>query len=480
MTGKRGSSGPRNLPAWGQSVTTDAKTPAREGSLDAPFRRPILWQEDSYYDLHKVEEEMERVFDICHGCRRCFNLCDSFPKLFDLVDEAPTCELDSVDKAEYAKVADACTLCDMCFLTKCPYVPPHEFDLDFPHLILRYRAAKLKAANGVKTPHERVREQLAQTDRNGQLARPVAGIANMVTDKPGSPLRQLLEAVSGIDAEVELPKYHANTASNLLAQPVPADPSGPAAGQRKAVLYATCFVDYNTPDTAVAAAHVLAKQGVEARLIYPECCGMPQLEAGEIADVAGRAARIAEHFAPWIADGYEVIALTASCGLMMKFEWPLILPDNPAVAALAAATRDISEYVVDLAKTHGLADGLSAVPGGITVHHACHARAQNMGQKSAEMLKLIPGTKVDVVERCSGHGGTFGVMSETWPLAVKVGVPAARQVAAKKNDTLCSDCPLACKHLGQLLTVETVAKGNPQTPTQSHPIEVLAKAYGLM
>jgi len=458
------------------SDTPDTPAPAaaaREGSLDAPFRHPIAWQDEAYYDLAAVEKEMERVFDICHGCRRCFNLCDSFPRLFDMIDDGPTGELDAVPKAEYAKVADACTLCDMCFLTKCPYVPPHPFDLDFPHLILRYRAAKRRAGE-----REFVRDQLGQTDRNGKLAGPVAPIANWATARKNTPLRKLLEAVAGIDADVELPQYHVVTASGRVKKAgLAADPAGPAYGQRKVALYATCFVDYNKPDTAVAAAKVLAKQGVETRLVYPECCGMPQLEAGDLADVAGRAERIANHFAPLIDDGYEVVALTASCGLMMKFEWPLLLPDNAAVKRLAAATRDISEYVVGLSRTFGLAPGLSPVEGGVTVHHACHARAQNMGAKSAEMLRLIPDTKVELVERCSGHGGTFGVMKETAPLARKVGKPAARQVAQKGSETLCSDCPLACKHIGQLLTVELPA-GSAQ-PAQAHPIEIMARAYAL-
>ncbi len=453
-------------------MTDKPKTDAREGSLDAPFRHPIAWQDEAYYDLAAVEAEMERVFDICHGCRRCFNLCESFPRLFDMVDESPTGELDSVPKADYAKVAEACTLCDMCFLTKCPYVPPHPFDLDFPHLILRYRAAKRRAGE-----KDFVREQLGETDRNGKLAKPVAGLANWATARENTPLRKLLEAVAGIDAEVELPLYHSKTATDRLRAPIPPFPTGPAMG-RKVVLYATCFVDYNKPDTAVAAARVLALQGVKAKLVYPECCGMPQLEAGDLKDVAGRAERVAAAFAPYIDEGYEVVALTASCGLMMKFEWPLLLPESEPVKRLAAATRDVSEYVVELSKTYGLAPGLSAIPGGVTVHHACHARAQNMGAKSAEMLRLIPDTTVEVVERCSGHGGTFGVMKETFPLAKKVGKAAARQVAAKGSETLCSDCPLACKHLGQLLVAE-LPDGKGQ-PVQAHPIEILARAYGAL
>jgi glycerol-3-phosphate dehydrogenase subunit C len=454
-------------------VADNPQEAAREGGLDAPFRHPIAWRDDAYYDLAAVEAEMERMFDVCHTCRRCFNLCDSFPRLFDMIDESPTGELDSVDKAQYAKVDEACTLCDMCFMTKCPYVPPHPLDVDIPHIILRYRAAKRKANGG-----EFVREQLGETDRNGKLAKPVAGIANWATARKNTPLRKLLEAIAQIDAEVELPKYHSKTARDLVSRPIPPDPAGPAFGQRKAAIYATCFVEYNTPDTAVAAAKVLAKQGVEAELVYPECCGMPQLEAGDLVHVAHPAERVAKAFAPWIDKGYDVVALTASCGLMMKFEWPLMLPENEAVQRLSRAVRDVSEYVVDIARTTGLAPGLQPIPGGVAVHHACHARAQNMGAKSAEMLRMIPDTKVDLIERCSGHGGTFGVMKDTHPLAMKVGKPTARQVAQKGDETLCSDCPLACKHLGQLLSVEAGSEAG--VPAQAHPIEVLARAYGVM
>jgi glycerol-3-phosphate dehydrogenase subunit C len=446
------------------------KSAAREGSLDAPFRHPLNWRDDSFYDLAAIEHEMERVFDICHGCRRCFNLCESFPKLFDMVDESPTGELDSVPKTDYAKVADACTLCDMCFLTKCPYVPPHSFDVDFPHLILRHRAAKRRVQGGDFVP-----EQLGKTDRNGKLAKPVAGLANWASATSNKSVRGIMESMLGVDAAAELPKYHSKTATDRLRTPPAPDPNGPAFGRRKVALYATCFVDYNAPDTATAAAAVLARQGVEVRLVYPECCGMPQLEAGDIADVAARAERVAAAFGPLIDQGYDVVALTASCGLMMKFEWPLILPQSEPIKTLAASTRDISQYVVELSKAYGLAPGLKPVEGGVTVHHACHARAQNMGAKSAEMLRLIPDTRIEVVERCSGHGGTFGVMKETRPMAMKVGKPAAKQVAQKKTDAVCSDCPLACKHLGQLLIAELPAGAG--QPVQAHPIEILARAY---
>src|SRR5438477_514232 len=269
----------------------------REGSLEAPTRFPLDWQNPWFWDEGALEKEMERIFEICHGCRRCFNLCDSFPRLFDLIDNGPTGELDGVPKEKYAEVEEACTLCDMCFMTKCPYVPPHAWAVDFPHLMLRHRA-------------------------------------------------------------------------------------------------------------------VLARNGVETEVVHPACCGMPKLELGDLEAVAAAARKVSEALLPWVDKGYDVVALTPSCALMLKFEWPLILPKDPAIERLAQATFDLSEYVVDIAKKEGLTPGLEPIEGGVSLHLACHARAQNMGAKAAEMLRLAPKTRVAVIERCSGHGGIWGTRTE--------------------------------------------------------------------
>jgi len=446
----------------------------KEGSTEAPTRHPLDWQNPDFYDLDKLDEELRRVFDICHGCRRCFNLCDSFPRLFDLIDESSSGELDEVKSEDFGPVVEACTLCDMCFMTKCPYVPPHEFNLDFPHLMLRYRAAEAKR-NGFPF----TQAQLARTDRNGKLAAPVAGLANWGSAKSNKLTRPALEAVAGIDRRAELPKFYGKTftmrakAQDASGEAMPKD--APAKG-RKAAIFATCFVNYNNPHVGEAARKVLAHNGVETEVAYPGCCGMPFLEQGDIAKVAEQARKVAKDMGVWIDKGYDIIALTASCGLMFKLEWPLILPDDPDVKKLAAATRDIDEYVVDIAKTEGLAPGLKPVEGGVSAHLACHARAQNMGPKSVEMLKLIPEIKVDVVERCSGHGGTFGVMKETFETAMKVGKTAARNVNKTGNKYVTSDCPLAAKHL-----VHEISEMDDATPPSAqHPIEIMARAWGLL
>jgi len=437
-----------------------------------PFRHVLEWQNPDFYDQAKIDAEAHRVFDICHGCRRCFNLCDSFPRLFDMIDESATGELDAVPVARYAEVVEACTLCDMCFMTKCPYVPPHEFNLDFPHLMLRYRAAELRRGEVPATVR-----QLTWTDRNGKLGTLMAPLANWATARGNGLTRPVMEAVTGIDRAAELPKYESRSfVIQAAGEPLEVNREAPAFG-RKVVLYVTCFVNYNEAGIGRAARAILAKNGVEAEVVHPGCCGMPKFEHGDIATTAGQAEKIAAEMKGWIDRGYRVVALVPSCALMLKFEWPLILPDNEDVALLSRNTSDISEYIVDIAKTEGLAPGLGSLPGGVSLHIACHARAQNMGQKAAEMLRLVPEADIAVIERCSGHGGSWGVMKENFDTAIKWGKPVVRQAAKQDKAFVASECPLATTHIGQGLEI-LASTGT--LPVQAHPVELFARAYGLL
>jgi len=440
----------------------------REGSLEPPVRHPLAWQDADFYDMAKIEAEMHRVFDICHGCRRCFNLCDSFPRLFDLVDASPD-EVAGVKTEDYKQVVDACTLCDLCFMTKCPYVPPHEWAVDFPHLMLRYRAAELKAGKA-----DKIVGQLTETDRNGKAAALAAPIANFANENGLA--RAALEQVAGIDREAKLPKFNGRTLVLRAMEEKPeVNTKAPAYG-RKAVLYATCFVNYNNPEIGMAARAVLAQNGVETEVVYPRCCGMPQFERGDIARVAEHAETVSTALLPYVEQGYDIIALVPSCALMLKFEWPLILPNDAKVKTLSSATFDVSEYVVDIARREGLAPGLVALPGGMAVHIACHARAQNMGQKAAEMLKLIPNADLAVIERCSGHGGSWGVMKGNFATALKVGRPVAKQALASGKMFVASECPLAGDHIIQ--GMERL-DGAAAPEHAWHPIQLFARAYGL-
>jgi glycerol-3-phosphate dehydrogenase subunit C len=443
----------------------------REGSLEAPTRHPIAWQDDSFYDPEEIDKELRRVFDICHGCRRCFNLCDSFPRLFDLVDASPTQELDGVDSKDLKPVVDACTLCDMCYMTKCPYVPPHSFNVDFPHLMLRYRAMEEKQG---KVPF--VDRQLAQTDRNGKLATIAAPLANWATERDNKIVGPIVRKMADFHPHAELPKYTSKSLVVRAKSAPPVNRDAPAFG-RKAVLYATCFGNYNNPEVGTDLMAVLACNGVETATVQPRCCGMPMLEQGRLADVAANAKVVAAELGPWIDKGYDVIALVPSCALMLKLEWRLILPGDAAIEKLAAATFDISEYIVGIAKKEGLQPGMSPIAGTLSVHMACHARAQNMGQKAAEMLRLIPDADVKVIERCSGHGGSWGFKTEFFDVAMKVGRPVARQAAQSGPGFVMSECPLAGVHIAQGMEKQT--PDTPKPELVSHPVQLLARAYGL-
>ena len=439
-----------------------------EGSLEAPTRHTIPWQEAEFTDPEKIDAELRRVFDVCHGCRRCFNLCDSFPRLFDLIDESKSGELDTVASKDFKPAIDACTLCDMCFMTKCPYVPPHEFNIDFPHLMLRYRAMEFGEGK-VSFAHR----QMTKTDRNGKLATPVAGLANWVIKRGNGLTRPLMEATTGIHEDAHLPPFTNKPFQKRTASLVQGK------NARKVVLYATCFVNHNNPQIGEAAQAILAKNGVETKVVYPSCCGMPQLEQGDIAQVAKNAERVSSELVNWIDKGFDVVALVPSCALMLKFEWPLILPNDKNVRRLSETTYDVAEYVVDIAKKEGLVEGLSKLDGSVSLHLACHARAQNMGQKAAEMLRLIPDVKVDVVDRCSGHGGSWGIMNANFETAIKIGRPAARKALETNAKYIVSECPLAREHIIQ--GIEKI--GDPSkvsiTEVAQHPIQILAQAYGI-
>ena len=444
-------------------------TDNKEGSLSAPTRDIVDWKNPEYLNEEALDAEMRRQFEVCHSCRRCFNLCESFPTLFDLIDESKNEDLESVDSKEFSKVVDKCTLCDMCFMTKCPYVPPHEFNIDFPHLMLRYRTLQKTKGQLNKIPQE-----LAKIDRNAKIAGIAPTIANWGSDKKNLITRKPLQTLTGIDQNAELPKFEKKTyiqKSKDITKDINKD--APAFG-RKVAIYSTCYVNYNNTSVGIAAEKVLLHNGVEVKPVYPGCCGMPYLEQAQHEKVVKQSELVSNELCKLIDDGYDIVTLTASCGLMLKFEWPLLNPENEKIKKLSKHTYDIDQYISDISKKEGLTKGLSQVDGGITVHNSCHARAQNMGNKALEMLKNIPETKVDVVERCAGHGGTFGVMKDTRKAAIKYGRTTARQIKNKKTNYVVSECPLASKHLDGLLNENTE-----EEIISMHPIEVLSKSYNL-
>ncbi len=439
---------------------------SREGNLEAPTRHPLDWKNPDFYDHAKTEAEMERIFDICHGCRRCFNLCNAFPMLFDAVDESASGELHSVPKTVLWDVVDQCYLCDMCYMTKCPYTPPHPFNLDFPHTMLRAKAVQFKEGK----PNFRDK-LLTSTDALGKLASipVVVQMVNAVNNN--SAARALMDKTLGIHRDRILPTY---TSATFRKHATPGDDFPVRDGQRtpgKVVIYSTCYINYNEPGIGHDLVKVLAHNEIPARLLEKEaCCGMPKLELGDLESVAA----LKEKNIPLLAEvaraGYAIMTPIPSCTLMYKQELPLMYPEDADVAAVAQAMFDPFEY---LSLRH--ADGLLKTDfvqslGRVSYHVPCHLRVQNIGLKTKELLQMVPNTTVNTVERCAGHDGTWGVKTEHFEMSMKIGRPVFNRMKEDDPDYVSSDCPIASRHILQ---------GMKEDHDKEHPISLLRIAYGL-
>ncbi len=345
-------------------------------------------------------------------------------------------------------------------------MPPHEFNLDFPHLMLRYRA--------IENRHDPVwRQANHQTDRNGKIASKVSGLTNWAGKCGNAVTRPVMESVVGVHRDAKLPEFTSIPFAEREDTPT-VNKDAPAYG-RKAVIYATCFANYNNPHIGESARAILAKNGVETEVVYPRCCGMPQLEQGDIGAVAESAQKTAADLLPWIEKRLRRNRLGAILCIDVEIRMAIDRSRRRERQKLSAATSDITEYIVSIAKNEGMAEGITALDGGVTVHISCHSRAQNMGQKAAEMLRLIPEIDVNIIERCSGHGGSWGVMKENFEVALKVGKPVARKAADAKSKYVLSECPLARDHI--LQGIERLDKPIDDIDTMQHQIELMARAY---
>lgn len=442
----------------------------REGGLDAPTRHPLNQNDPEFWDEALLNKELERVYDICHGCRRCVSLCNAFPTLFDLVDDSETMEVDGVDVADYSKVVDQCYLCDLCYLTKCPYVPPHEWNVDFPHLMLRAKAVKFKKGD------TKFRDRLiTSTDMVGKLAGKPLINSLVNSGNRNKAIRGLLDSGLGIHKDAKLPQYHGKTARKQNAV-LTWDPESTAAkdseaDKGKVMLFTTCYCNYNEPDVADSIIKVLQHNKVQVNLPQREhCCGMPKLELGDLETVS----RLKDENIPVLYEavqqGYALMAAVPSCVLMFKQELPLMFPDDEKVQAVARAFHDPFEFLHKLHKEGKLNTDFQTNLGNVSYHVACHQRVQNIGPKTKQILELIPETTVKNIERCSGHDGTYGVKSETLKFANKIAKPIVRQVNEQDPDYYGSDCPVAGRHIENNLEKEKATV---------HPIDMLRIAYGL-
>ena len=440
----------------------------QEGSLRAPERHPLDWKSPEFQDEDALFAELERVYDICHGCRRCFNLCHAFPTLFDLIDASDSMEVDGVAKADYWKVVDHCYLCDMCFMTKCPYVPPHEWNVDFPHLMLRAKAVRhRKQGAGVRN------RILSSTDAVGTLAaKPVvAPIVNAAN--ASKPARAGLEAVLGVHRNARVPPHAARPLRSRLRALASSGAPATAAGETRGriALFATCYANYNEPGVGEDLVRVFEHNGIPVTIAARErCCGMPKLELGDL-EAAARAKDVnVPELARLVDDGWDLVAPVPSCVLMFKQELPLLFPGDPEVEKVRAAFFDPFEYLMLRHRAGRLNTDFKSGLGKVAYHASCHQRVQNIGMKTRDVLALVPGTEITVIERCSGHDGTYAMKKESHEIATRIARPVARKVSESRADYYTSDCVLAGHHIANTL-------GDGSTPVA--PMSLLRKAYGI-
>lgn len=441
----------------------------REGSLEAPTRHPIDWKDPKFYDQQDLNAELERVFDICHGCRRCVSLCNSFPTLFDLVDDSETMEVDGVAKDDYMKVVDQCYLCDLCFLTKCPYVPPHEWNVDYPHLMLRAKAIKFKEEGVSKRDN-----MLSNTDKNGKFygIPVVAQTVNAINKNKLA--RKQMKKTLGIHPDAYLPEYQSKSAKKQFGKHQTSVSSPKAVGSTtgKVAIYATCYGNHNEPGLVADLIKIFEHNNIATKLITEDkCCSMPKLELGDLESVAANKKHNIPIMKKVVDDGWDIIAPIPSCVLMYKQELPLMFPEDEALKQVQQSIFDPFEYLALRHKEELLNTDFKATLGKVSYHAPCHLRVQKIGNKTRDVLNLVPDTEIEVIERCAGHDGTYAVKEEFHEISMKIARPVVNKIKKNEPDYFSSDCPLAGYHLANGVD------GNESSPT--HPITLLKTAYGL-
>lgn len=412
--------------------------------------------EPKYWEPDKLAGEIERVFDICHGCRLCFNLCPTFPALFDALDRHGD-DVRALSTAERDHAIDLCYGCKLCEV-RCPYTPRdgHEFQLDFPRLMLRARAVKARA-QGVGL-REKV---LGDPDRLGKLGGAFGGLANWACRNPVQ--RALMEALLGISREKNLPDFAGESFESWLRRTgIPPAPAEPAA---KVVLFHTCFVNYYNPAPGRAAVEVLARNRCEIASPAQNCCGMPALDGGDVAFAQKLARANVASMLPLVRQGYKIAAINPSCSLMMRREYPELL-DSAEGREIAGAVVDTNELLYAMRRKGKFDREFRSTPGKVAYHVPCHLKAQNIGFRSRDLIRSIPGAEVVTVDACTAHDGTWAMKKEFFALSMKWGEKAFDGMRRAEAQVMATDCPLAAIQIEQAIGTRP-----------SHPLEILARAY---
>jgi glycerol-3-phosphate dehydrogenase subunit C len=416
------------------------------------IRTPEFWNRQG------LDRELRRVVDICSGCRRCLPLCPSFKTLLGSLDRDEVHgEVERLPGADMQRVIDLCYQCKLCY-NHCPYTPPHRWMIDFPRLMLRARAVGAKERGGM-TLQDRM---LGNTELLGRLGSATAPLGNWAMGNAAH--RAFLQTVVGIHKHRNVPRFQRQTFSRwLTAHPTPA-PEPPAG---RVALFATCPVEYHDPEIGRATVAVLRHNRIDVALPAQRCCGMPYLDGGGVTEARRLVDENVRTLGPAAREGRTIVVPGPTCSYMMKQEWPWLAEDRETARLVAERTRDLFEYLAELHGQGRLDLSFRSTPGRVAYQLPCHLRAQNMGTKSADVLRLT-GADVRVIERCSAVDGTWGFKREYYELSMKLAEPLFRDIREARPDRVATDCPLAGLQ---------IAQGARQRPV--HPIQILADAYGL-
>ncbi len=410
----------------------------------------------TYWDAAALHGEIERVFDICHLCRLCFNLCPSFPALFAAVD-AHDGDIRALAPGEIERVVDLCFQCKLCYL-KCPYTPDdgHAFQLDFPRLLTRFVAQRAR-----RDGRSLASRMFANPERVGTLGTLLPTLANAASRNGLN--RLLMEKAIGVHRAKALPPFAGERFSVWLRKHPEALPREAKAG--KVALFHTCVVENNFPHVGRAALEVLSRNGVAVTVPEQRCCGMPALEQGDVEGAIERARANVASLLPLVRSGHLVVTLEPTCSYTLRKEYPVIL-GTPDAKEVAAAVRDIHEYLWELKGAGTLDRGFASTPGIVGYHVPCHLKAQSFGFRSRDVMRLIPGATVKLIDACSCHDGTWAMRTANFPLSLQWGKKAFDALKEAQATTYATDCSLAAMQFHQATGIHPM-----------HPIEVVARAY---
>lgn len=412
-------------------------------------------------DPKQLDKETLRIYEICDGCRRCFNLCPSFNTLLDGIDRYEG-DVAKLTPADHHQIVDECYYCKLCF-NHCPYTPPHQYELDFPHLMILWKK-RLAKERGVSW-RDRL---LIKTDLIGTLGSFAAPVTNRLLGNRW--VRRLIDSVAGVHRERRMLHFSGETFPCWFGRRV--QPARAAVPVKKVALFSSCLVNYQATDIGKATVQVLEKNGVEVVVPEQRCCGMPSFDIGDTQAIQLAARANVASLYPWIAQGYDVVVPTASCSLMLKREYPE-LSDDEKTKQVAERTFDVCEYLMKMKKDGQLATDFTHSPGRVAYQIPCHLRDQNIGFKSKELMECA-GARVELIEKCSGHDGAWSAKTEFFSLSMKIAGKAVRAIEQTPADLVASDCPLAGLQLDQ-----AGASAHVGGKAALHPIQIVRDAYGL-